>query len=890
MRKSVEGFWGGVYVLLLALPFVCVSQSTMNDQLSKFKADYKSPGLKVIMNEFAEAPGRIEGLKVAPPGNLRMPKDKEVVAEIAIDFLERNKEFLKVPSDAIKVKRVWQYKERWHIVFQTFYKEIPIHRGQVGFTLDKEGNILTYSSDYNSKLDIDTTPTISKEKAMEIAHKNHKPKVKLPVTPKEVYLMIYQEPGTEGKTNYRLAWFVFLGTEAGNEEVDKVFFIDAKNGEIINEFHPNPYAITGTIQGEVYPVHSTDAVSTVAFEHEEVSVTGSSSNTDASGNYSLNPAAGNYTLTTKLEGIYVKVQSYNSGTSTDQDVTHTANVSNPGTHNFTWTSANAAPDDGDGLNVFWQANRLHDDYYLAVLGIDWIHDWSGTHQMVYSVNRGNANNANAGNPIMIYSNAAARNCDVTFHETTHNVLYHMFGGYIGWPNANSEGYAFDEGFADYVACSFNNDHVYAENVHATRDCDNTMQYPGTTYNMDGHTGGQYISGVAWDLWNKEGLAHNPADVLLFAGLNQMATLTSPYYFSNPDESNYLSSILTADDNNNNLTDGTPNDRQIFQAFRNHDLLPVDVFSKDNPGDTGNVPSAGACWISPDMWVRNIQDGGNVHQNPIFDQANYIYVKVRNLGYLTADTVKVKAYWADPAGGIPWPADWNYIGESDVLNLASNSSTTCQPISWTPPASAIGHRCLLVRLECSQDLMTEEGNVKYENNIAQKNITVDSLPSGPPSASEEVTVQEKFFIKNYPRSKQSNLILSMMKVKMNEAGIPISIQGAQIPFKIELKINELAGIGEVDGGKEVDLGEDEETPSGGGCCARPIPPKKFLIEKPNGNLTLMKFGTRVDKALSSIRIIPTEYLKEGDVYQFDIAQEVDKEIVGGLTYIIKVYKK
>ena len=187
-------------------------------------------------------------------------------------------------------------------------------------------------------------------------------------------------------------------------------------------------------------------------------------------------------------------------------------------------------------------------------------------------------------------------------------------------------------------------------------------------------------------------------------------------------------------------------------------------------------------------------------------------------------------------------------------------------------------------------MTEEGNVKQENNIAQKNITVDSLPSGPPSASEDEGVQKKFFIKNYPKAKQSNLIINMMKVKLDEHGIPTPIGGAQIPFKIELKINELMEIGEVAGGKEVKLDEDEKIPSGGGCCGRVILPKKFLIEKPNGNLALMKFGRRVDKALSTINIIPTEYLKEGDAYQVNIAQEVDKDIVGGLTYIIKIYKK
>lgn len=866
-------------ILLLTSQNISMAQEQSRENWKKFKGDFVSPGLKVIWDEHTGVPRMILGMKLAPLLKAKELINKKVISKIAFDFLKKYEMLVKIPTKNVKLKKINQFQNKWYVKMQTYYKGIPFTNGKVGFTLDKGGNILTYASDYDPGIELTTDPKILKDEALKIAFKHHKPGLDLPVIPKETYLTIYQHYLANGARKYTLTWYIFLGTNAGHLEVDRVFIIDALTGKIIKDYYPYPFSITGVVQGETYPEHSTDAVVTVPFEHLEVTVPLNSTNTDAAGNYILNPGAGSYTLTMKLEGDFARVQSYDSVSLIDQDIEHTASVTDPGNHDFTWTSSNSSPDDGDGLNTFWHANRLHDDYYLAILGISWNNAWTGTSQMRYSVNRGNDNNAYAGNPIWILSDAAARNCDIVYHETTHNVLYDMFGGWIGFPDSDSEGYAFDEGFSDYVACSFNNDSQLGENVITPRNCDNNMQYPGTSYNIEGHAGGQLISGAAWDLWDKEGLNHNDTDVLLFSGLNQMATLPGPYYFSNPNYSNYLTSLLQADDNNNNLTDGTPHDRQIFQAFRYHDLLPVDVFCKDSPQDDGNVPSQGNHWTSPDIWVRNNQDNGTVHQNPIYNQANYIYIKVRNLGYLQADTINVKAYWADPAGGIPWPSDWNYIGESTVTNLAANSDIVATPISWTPTGTAIGHRCLLVRLECDQDLITEEGNVKYDNNIAQKNITIIEFP--PFSPLRPIGLQ--FFLRNY-RDAQMDLVVEARKIQIVKGGIMKPIKDAVIPIRVELRIPKL---------QEFRGSENFTYTKYGKCFLRKLfhkPLHKLIMKGNNGQITEFKLKKYVTRALNKIRFVPLKPLEPGDTYEFTIKQIVNKEVVGGLTYIIRTTKK
>ncbi len=843
-------------LLLTALAVPVRAQEPDHQAWQAFKAQNPAPGLRVVWDDEARVPRSITGLSLAPPATVKSFDRKPDVLDVSLAFLDRYRDLVQLSTEDVSEKKIRKFQDKWYVTLQTHYRGIPIYHGQVGFSLDQQGRILTYASDYDPRIELDVSPAIDRQRAIELARAHHRPEVDLPASVREAYLII--DRGATDDAEPRLAWYVFLAATAGHRDVDRVFFIDAQSGEVMRDYYPFPNAVSGTIQGQIFPEHSTDAVVTRRFEHATVKVGSASANTNSTGSYSVSPGTGTHTLTTKLEGPFVKVQSYNG--KVDKDIVKTLSVKDPATANVSWTAANASPDDGDGLNVFYHANRLHDDYYLGVLGMSWNNPFASNSQMTYSVNRGNGNNAAAGHPITIQGNAVARNSDITFHETTHNVLYDIFSGWVGHPAAFSEGYAFDEGFGDYVACSFNNDSTYAENVHGTRHCDNTMQYAGTAYNTEGHAGGQLVSGVVWDLWNKQGLGHNQADVLAFAGLSQMATLPRPYYFSNPSKSNYLSSILIADDTNSNVGDGTPHDRQIFQAFRNHDLLPVDVFSKDNPSDTGDVPSTGAYWTSPDIWVRNSKDGMTAHQNPIFGQVNYLYVRVRNQGYLKASSTTAKVYWADTAAGIPWPAGWNLIGSTTVTNLAAGSKVVATAIPWTPSGSAIGKRCLKVRLESSQDMITEEANVRLDNNLAQKNITIVKLPPSAPTETE-------FFLYNRPGAR-IDVGLRMARVRLDDDGIPLPIEGPRPALVASLEIDGIEGFGELQG---VTLEEGDES--------------RFVLQEEGGVIGDLRLGS-TDRARVTLRLQATDELAGDDeAFELTIEQRVDGEVAGGLSYII-----
>jgi hypothetical protein len=279
-------------------------------------------------------------------------------------------------------------------------------------------------------------------------------------------------------------------------------------------------------------------------------------------------------------------------------------------------------------------NLLH-EWYKNHLNYEWVNAWDNTNQFNAEVNQP-FNNAYAGDPLLFGTDNFARSSDVVYHECTHNVLYSMFGDYIGLANPYDECYAFDEGFADYFACSVTEDPRHGEGYGGTRTLDNNQLYPGkNAYNIEGHTGGTIIAGAAWDLRerfiNRMGNAQGSqyADNLIFDALQQMSTLPRNYYFSDPQESNFLTSLYIADDDNNNLLDGIPHFHDIQAAFANHNLLQAVLFSDDSydisTNSIGKLTYGDFYYSGGSFWANNIGQRGVIDLGNIgivsLDQVN-----------------------------------------------------------------------------------------------------------------------------------------------------------------------------------------------------------------------------------------------------------------------------
>ena len=192
-------------------------------------------------------------------------------------------------------------------------------------------------------------------------------------------------------------------------------------------------------------------------------------------------------------------------------------------------------------------------------------------------------------------------------------------------------------------------------------------------------------------------------------------------------------------------------------FAKYGVLPplTDFLIRDEEYDVGAEPNNGIISgidNSPDIWIRNIDDNGLIHENPVSKDMVFVYVRVKNIGYQTSiGNEKLCLYWAKRGTSLAWDSCWNgkrfpnngplmgnFIDSVSIPSLKQGEDTIVK-ISWYTPdtadySSIVGDArtfSLLARIVSANDTMTFrevvniDTNIIYNNNIACKNIDFDN---------------------------------------------------------------------------------------------------------------------------------------------------------------------
>jgi hypothetical protein len=175
------------------------------------------------------------------------------------------------------------------------------------------------------------------------------------------------------------------------------------------------------------------------------------------------------------------------------------------------------------------------------------------------------------------------------------------------------------------------------------------------------------------------------------------------------------------------------------------LRQTDVYIRDSSADTGNLPSPIPHWTSPDIWVRNNAPGvgenpADGHQEPITNQLNYLYVKVRNRGTAAAaaNTLTLEAFHCDPGTGMTFPTNFTSMGTQPITqSIPAGGEVQVGPFTWTP--TVLNHECLLAIVSGTADPsvaatltspVPHAELVRFDNNVGQRNVSpVASVPGG-----------------------------------------------------------------------------------------------------------------------------------------------------------------
>jgi hypothetical protein len=159
------------------------------------------------------------------------------------------------------------------------------------------------------------------------------------------------------------------------------------------------------------------------------------------------------------------------------------------------------------------------------------------------------------------------------------------------------------------------------------------------------------------------------------------------------------------------------------------LAPPDVWLRDDPAHAGTEAWAGRFWDSPDLWVRNADDGGMAHQPPEFGQDNWFCARVCNRGasavphFLVAFNVKHFA-----GTEFVYPQDFlPCVAAAGGFGLAPGASAIVKarwPKALVPAPGS--HACLTAAVLARGDHPGAGLFVWQDNNLAQKNLTIVDL--------------------------------------------------------------------------------------------------------------------------------------------------------------------
>lgn len=220
-------------------------------------------------------------------------------------------------------------------------------------------------------------------------------------------------------------------------------------------------------------------------------------------------------------------------------------------------------------------------------------------------------------------------------------------------------------------------------------------------------------------------------VAALIGVNTLTTLMSDFY-----KRKLLQLVTTTDIEEFLLCrTGNPHLVDAFHRFVFGFVNPVsapDLWLRDAPGHTGPDVWPGSFWNSPDLWVRNADDGGTAHQSPEYGQTNWFYARVRNRGTVMVRhfvvTFNVKQYAGTE---FLYPNDFlPCIAAVSGFDLAPGASVILKarwPRNKVPPPGA--HACLLAAVLTKGDQPIVGHRVWEYNNLAQKNLSiVDMKPN------------------------------------------------------------------------------------------------------------------------------------------------------------------
>ncbi len=372
----------------------------------------------------------------------------------------------------------------------------------------------------------------------------------------------------------RPSWpFTISGTDKHDEAmpVELEGYIDATDGTVLYRTNNVKEEVNLTINGSVYKTNISTPATIEPLSNLAVTIGSNTGYTDANGYYVNTALNVPQSATLRLQGRWSTVR---TGGSSGSIPSFTHNIAANGT---TYTYPNTSPSGDQFVNAYYHTNRMHDfmkQFYPNGSGFTGLDVSLSTNVDVTSSTGCNA--FYNGTSINFFTENASCNSfanvnDIVYHEYGHGINGRFYSYIKGGGGMQNGG--LNEGYADVWALSLTQNPVLGGGAFKSGGGSiRTYNTPAKVFpkdrNSEVHANGEIVAGAWWDYGTKVG------------SVDTMAVLFAKTLYDVPDGPEgtegevyheVLASAVVNDDDDNDLTNGTPHFQQLVEAFAIHGI-------------------------------------------------------------------------------------------------------------------------------------------------------------------------------------------------------------------------------------------------------------------------------------------------------------------------------
>lgn len=530
------------------------------------------PTWKVLFDEQSGKIHRAYGTAFAPA------QTNGTAEQIALAFLQNDLAAFDLPTASFTHAITRNTDKFTTVVFTQNHLGVPILNSEISVRLTKNNQIILFGLDYHDQITQSTTPSISPAQAERIAQSS----VLEPVQTTKLGAMYLLPMPKANQYTFALVQEVTVNTLDQNQVPGSYYtLVDVQNKTIVyrqnqvkycGENHhetptaqsksatppPSEFVVTGNIRplNQFTPLLLKPMPNIRIFQGLNVYTS------DSLGRFSF---ANSNTLThqLKLQGKYCRIINSATGNTPSIDI-RIDTVSGP-----ILLNGRATYLDEQHISAYYAVNQVH-KYFKSLFptftGLD------GPMNTSINLTSGTCNAFYDGSGINFY--AAGGGCgatgiiaDVVYHEYGHGIHDKVFTSL----NSNTNG-ALGEGYADIFAITLTLDPVlgigfFNNTTGFVRRYDQAPKVYPQDLIGEVHADGEIICGAWWNFGQR-------TNINVLRTVFAEAFLQAPYAVSGDEGKLYtdiLIDALLADDNDNNLNNGTPHAEQLILAFARHGI-------------------------------------------------------------------------------------------------------------------------------------------------------------------------------------------------------------------------------------------------------------------------------------------------------------------------------